>query len=70
MLSQRIIRALASGVNPKKMLRATFMNRAAFEMRAFRKRGFAGRIRKATAYDSFYEGKETSEGLKQKGESI
>lgn len=33
MLSQRIIRALDSGVDPKKMLCATFTNRAAFEMR-------------------------------------
>ena len=33
MLSQRILRALASGVDPKKMLCATFTNRAAFEMR-------------------------------------
>ena len=33
MLSQRIIRALGSGVDPKKMLCATFTNRAAFEMR-------------------------------------
>ena len=33
MLSQRIIRALGAGVDPKKMLCATFTNRAAFEMR-------------------------------------
>ena len=33
MLSQRIIRALDSGVDPEKMLCATFTNRAAFEMR-------------------------------------
>ena len=33
MLSQRIVRALGSGVDPKKMLCATFTNRAAFEMR-------------------------------------
>ena len=33
MLSQRIIRALGSGVDPEKMLCATFTNRAAFEMR-------------------------------------
>ena len=33
MLSQRILCALASGVDPKKMLCATFTNRAAFEMR-------------------------------------
>ena len=33
MLSQRILRALASGVDPKRMLCATFTNRAAFEMR-------------------------------------
>ena len=33
MLSQRIIRALALGVDPGKMLCATFTNRAAFEMR-------------------------------------
>ena len=33
MLSQRIIRALGSGVDPAKMLCATFTNRAAFEMR-------------------------------------
>ena len=33
MLSQRILRALSSGVDPKRMLCATFTNRAAFEMR-------------------------------------
>ena len=33
MLSQRIVRALGSGVDPTKMLCATFTNRAAFEMR-------------------------------------
>ena len=33
MLSQRIVRALGSGVDPGKMLCATFTNRAAFEMR-------------------------------------
>ena len=33
MLSQRIVRALAAGVDAKKMLCATFTNRAAFEMR-------------------------------------
>ena len=33
MLSQRILRALAAGTDPKKMLCATFTNRAAFEMR-------------------------------------
>ena len=33
MLSARIARALASGVDPKRMLCATFTNRAAFEMR-------------------------------------
>jgi len=33
MLSQRILRALATGVDPARMLCATFTNRAAFEMR-------------------------------------
>lgn len=33
MLSQRILRALDAGVNPNRMLCATFTNRAAFEMR-------------------------------------
>ena len=33
MLSQRILRALAAGVDPARMLCATFTNRAAFEMR-------------------------------------
>ena len=33
MLSQRIIRAIESGVDPARMLCATFTNRAAFEMR-------------------------------------
>jgi len=34
MLSQRILRALEAGVDPSRMLCATFTNRAAFEMRA------------------------------------
>ena len=42
MLSQRIVRALGSGVDPTKMLCATFTNRAAFEMRD-RVAGGAGR---------------------------
>ena len=34
MLSQRIVRAVESGIDPARMLCATFTNRAAFEMRA------------------------------------
>ena len=34
MLSQRIVRAVESGIAPARMLCATFTNRAAFEMRA------------------------------------
>ena len=45
MLSQRIVRALDAGVDPKKMLCATFTNRAAFEMRE-RVAGAAGPARK------------------------
>ena len=33
MLSQRIVRAVESGIDPARMLCATFTNRAAFEMR-------------------------------------
>ena len=33
-LSQRILHAMRTGVNPERMLCATFTNRAAFEMRA------------------------------------
>ena len=45
MLSQRIVRALDAGVDPKKMLCATFTNRAAFEMRE-RVAGAAGPAQK------------------------
>lgn len=34
MLSQRILKALTDGVDPRRMLCATFTNRAAFEMRS------------------------------------
>ena len=34
LLSQRIVRAAESGIDPARMLCATFTNRAAFEMRA------------------------------------
>ena len=34
MLSQRILNALENGIDPRRMLCATFTNRAAFEMRS------------------------------------